>query len=163
MSRTSLITAALLLGVAAATLAQRPFEDRDGFARFSRTPAIHNISYDGQFTFVRVQYDTAPGGFWAGGRPSWVHGYPLAEQNLMRIMNDLSFFNARTEHVNVLRLEDPDLFKYPLAYLIEVGWWALSDDGAAALRAYTQKGGSVIVGGCKVPGWRGHDTGRRGP
>ena len=92
-------------------------------------PAIHNVPYDGQFTFVRVQYDTAPGGYWAGGRPSWVHGYPLAEENLMRIMNDLSFFNARTDEVNVLSLEDPELFKYPLAYIIEVGWWTLSDAG----------------------------------
>ena len=90
-------------------------------------PPIHNVPYDGQFTFVRVKYDTAPGGYWAGGRPSWVHGYPIAEENLMRIMNDISFFNARTDEVNVLTLDDPELFKYPIAYIIEVGWWTLSD------------------------------------
>ena len=36
----------------------------------------------------------APGGNWAGGRPSWVHGYPLAEQNLMRIMKEISLLDA---------------------------------------------------------------------
>jgi hypothetical protein len=155
----SWIAAALVLLVAAGALAQRRFEDFDGFRGSGRIPTIHNAPYDGQFTFVRVQYDTAPGGYWAGGRPSWVHGYPLAEENLMRIMNDLSLFNARTEEINVLSLEDPDLFKYPVAYIIEVGWWTLSDAGAAALRTYIQKGGFVIVDDFKTIGWRGNGTG----
>ena len=47
-----------------------------------------NIPYDGRFTFVRVNYTTAPGGHWYGGWPAWGRGYPLAEQNLMRIMNE---------------------------------------------------------------------------
>jgi hypothetical protein len=158
VTRKLLIAGALLLCVAVAAMAQRRF-DGFGFDEYARTPAIHNVPYDGQFTFVRVQYDTAPGGFWAGGRPSWIHGYPLAEENLMRIMNDLSYFNARTDQINVLRLEDPELFRYPIAYLIEVGWWTLSDAGAAALRAYIQKGGFVIVDDFKMIGWRGIATG----
>ena len=123
MTRPSLVAGVLLLCAAAAALAQRRFEDAFGQGGYGRVPALHNVPYDGQFTFVRVKYDTAPGGYWAGGRPSWVHGYPLAEENLMRIMNDLSFFNARSDAVNVLTIEDPELFKYPLAYLIEAGWW----------------------------------------
>jgi hypothetical protein len=158
--RRSLIAGALVLCVAAAALAQRRFDGGfGGFGGYGRVPAIHNVPYDGQFTFVRVKYETAPGGTWAGRRPSWVHGYPLAEENLMRIMNDLSFFNARTDDVNVRTLEDPELFKYPVAYIIEVGWWTLTDAGAAALRAYIQKGGFVIVDDFKVLGWRGVPTG----
>ena len=112
MRRRSLIAGAVVLLLAAAALAQRRFDDFGGFGGgYGRVPAIHNAPYDGQFTFVRVQYDTAPGGYWAGGRPSWAHGYPLAEENLMRIMNDLSFFNARADNINVLTLEDPELFK----------------------------------------------------
>jgi hypothetical protein len=26
-----------------------------------------NVSYDGRFTFVRLKYTTAPGGYWYGG------------------------------------------------------------------------------------------------
>src|ERR1700719_4585928 len=113
-----MIAGALVLCVAAAALAQRRFDDRGGFGGYGRAPS----------------FDTAPGGFWAGGRPAWAHGYPLAEEHLMRIMDDLSFFNARTDTINVISLEDPELFKYPLAYIIEVGWWTLTDAGAAALR-----------------------------
>src|ERR1700730_4013201 len=47
-----------------------------------------NARYDGRFTFVRLNYTTAPGGYWYGGQPAWAHGYPIAEQNLMRIMNE---------------------------------------------------------------------------
>ena len=79
---------------------------------------------------MRVNYETAPGGYWAGGRPSWSHGYPLAERNLMKIMNEVSYLGAHDEEINTLSLEDPQLFKYPVAYIIEVGWWTLSDHGA---------------------------------
>ena len=77
----------------------------------------------------------------------------------MRIMNDISFFGGRTDDVNVLTLDDPELFKYPIAYIIEVGWWTLTDREAAALRAYIQKGGFVIVDDFKTLGWRGNGTG----
>jgi hypothetical protein len=157
--RRSLVAAALAIACAAAALAQRRFDDF-GFGGYrGRVPEIHNIPYDGRFTFVRVKYDTAPGGYWAGGRPAWVHGFPLAEQNLMRIMTDMSYLNPHVEEINVLTLDDPELFKYPVAYIIEVGWWTLSEREAAALRAYIQKGGFVIVDDFKVLGWRGIDTG----
>jgi len=105
---------------------------------------LPNVSYDGRFTFVRLRYTTAPGGFWYGGWPAWGHGYPLAEQNLMRIMNELSFLNPHIE-INTISLDDPELFRYPVAYIIEVDWWAMTDREAAALRAYIDKGGFVIV------------------
>ena len=158
MRRAALIAAVLLIAAGAA-LAQRRLEDF-GFGGFrGREPAIKNIPYDGQFTFVRIKYDTAPGGYWAGGRPSWVHGYPVAEENLMRIMTDVSFLSPHLDEFNVLTLDDPELFRYPVAYLIEAGWWTLTDAETAALRAYIQKGGFVIVDDFKTLGWRGNDTG----
>lgn len=121
--------------------------------------SVRNIPYDGRFTFVRVRYETAPGGFWAGGRPSWVHGYPLAEQNLMRILKDLCLLDAHVDDMNVLTLDDDALFKYPVAYLIEPGWWSLSDREAIRLRQYLLKGGFLIVDDFKPDGWRGDGTG----
>jgi hypothetical protein len=83
-----------------------------------RSPRINNIAYDGMFTFVRVRYTPAPGGNWAGGRASWTHGFPLAERNLMRIMKDLSYLDMHEDRVNVLSLDDPKLFHYPIANII---------------------------------------------
>ena len=117
-----------------------------------------NARYDGRFAFVRVKYETAPGGYWWRGQPSWAHGYPTAEANLMQIMNNVSYLGAHDE-IDTIALDDPELFKYPIAYIIEVSWWTLTDKEAAGLRAYMQKGGFVIVDDFKVygdfgsPGW----------
>ena len=77
----------------------------------------------------------------------------------MRIMSDMSYLGPRLDDVNVLSLDDPELGRYPIAYIIEVGWWTLTDREAAALRAYIQKGGFVIVDDFKTLGWRGNGTG----
>src|SRR5262249_22326750 len=126
-----------------------------GFARgpFREYPTI---PYDGRFTFVRLKYTTAPGGYWYGGWPAWGHGYPLSEQNLMRVMNEVSFLNPHLEEINALTLDDPQLFRYPVAYVIEVDWWAMTDQEADALRAYVKKGGFVIVDDFKPRRFRGY-------
>jgi hypothetical protein len=114
-----------------------------------------NIGYDGRFTFVRLNYTTAPGGYFYRGEPAWAHGYPLAEQNLMRIMNEVSFLGAHSEEINTLRLDDPELAKYPIAYVIEPDWWTMTDREAVALREYLQRGGFLIVDDFKGRAFRG--------
>ena len=69
----------------------------------------------------------------------------VSEQNLLKIMNEVSMLDAHDDAFNVLALDDPQLMKYPLIYLIEVGWWTLSESEAAGLRAYLQKGGFLII------------------
>src|SRR5882672_9744249 len=95
LRRTLRVLAAAMVSVllAASALAQ--------FGGGPRGPFIvrPNIHYDGQFTFVRLKYTTAPGGFWYGGWPAWGHGYPLAEQNLMRIMTEVSYLAPHIEEI----------------------------------------------------------------
>ena len=38
-------------------------------------------------------------------------------------------------------LDDPELFKYPIAFMWEPGFWNLTDEEASAFRAYLTKGG----------------------
>jgi hypothetical protein len=149
--------AALVLLAAVTVLAQgRRF---GGFGSPRRVEELPNASYDGRFAFVRVKYETAPGGYWYRNLPAWAHGYPLAEQNLMKIMNEVSYIDAHDETINTLTLDDPELFRYPVAYIIEVSWWAMTDREAVALRDYIHKGGFVIVDDFKAtgdfgsPGW----------
>jgi hypothetical protein len=149
--RTLIVVAALLAGAGGVALAQR----RGYFEDSGREPAIHNAEYDGRFTFVRLKYDTAPGGYWYRGLPAWAHGYPVAEHNLMRIMNEVSYLAPRIDDITVLTLDDPELFKYPVAYIIEPGWWTMTDGEVLALRTYLAKGGFVIVDDFKVRGWGG--------
>ena len=80
-----------------------------------------------------------------GYTPPWAHDYPRAERNLMRIADELTLLAPRIDGGNVLRLDDPELFKYPLAYICEPGFWSQTDREAAALRAWLLKGGFLIV------------------
>jgi hypothetical protein len=155
------VLAALALLVAVGAFAQRRFGGGGrGFGGPRQSlSTMPNVPYDGRFTFVRVKYETAEGGYWYRGLPAWAHGYPMAEQNLMRIMNEVSFLGAHDDAITTLTLDDPELFKYPIAYIIEVSWWAMTDREAVALRTYIRKGGFVIVDDFKAtgdfgsPGW----------
>ena len=126
-------TAALLLGVAAPTSLPRLTD-----------PEHNNIKYDGRFTFARLVYTTAPGGYYYRGLPAWAHGYNLAEENLMKITQEISMLDSSPERTVVVALDDPELSRYPLAYMAEPGWWTLNDREAAGLRSYLLKGGFII-------------------
>jgi hypothetical protein len=146
----ALVAVACLIG--AATLsAQRPF---GGFG-FADTydPKIQNPDYTGQFTFARIKYVTGPGGYYYRGIPAWSHGYVpdprrgsgRAETNLMRIMDEVTYLAPRITESVVATFDDPELFKYPVAYLTEPGFWTMNERETAGLRAYLLKGGFLIV------------------
>jgi hypothetical protein len=53
------------------------FDDfRSAFGSRADVSTASNIPYDGKFAFVRLTYDTLPGGYWYRGQPAWSHGYP---------------------------------------------------------------------------------------
>lgn len=109
-----------------------------------------NVPYDGLYHFVRVQYDSRGGrggGFFRrrGGGALWAHDYPRAERNFLAILDETTSVPAQTGGSNVLRLDDPELFRYPIAYIVEVGYWDPSDAEVAALGEYLRKGGFLIV------------------
>jgi hypothetical protein len=117
-------------------------------ARFGDTPVpfqpAPNAPYDGQFTFARLTYTTGPGGFYYRGLPAWAHGYPNAEGNLMKIMNEVSLLGAHTDGFEYVALDDPNLHKYPVCYMTEAGYWTMSDAEASMFRSYLEKGGFAI-------------------
>src|SRR6187397_3127702 len=117
-SRVAGITALALL------LAGLAFAQRGGFRDFDGPlppPPTAGPAYDGRFAFVRLTYDTLPGGYWYRGQPAWSHGYPTSEKNLMEILASVTLVPAHRE-TKTLSLEDPEIFKYPVLYIIEVSW-----------------------------------------
>jgi hypothetical protein len=138
----ALVVLGVCLALAAGALAQRRFGFREDGPRVE--PQVHNPPYDGRFTFTRLRYTTAPGGYYYRGLPAWAHGYPTADTNLSKILNTLTTVAPRLDGGVVLAMDDPELFKYPVAYMTEAGFWVLSDAEAAELGAYLKKGGFVI-------------------
>jgi len=108
-----------------------------------------NVPYDGLLTFVRLrytpsQYGWGGGGFFGGVDYNWDHDYPRADRHVMTIMKELTAAGVRNDGSNVLGADDPELFKYPIAYMSEPGYWTLTDEEAATFRAYLTKGGFII-------------------
>jgi hypothetical protein len=103
-----------------------------------------NTPYDGRFVFVRLQYDTGfGGGFGRRGAP-WSHDYPDGELHFTRILDELTLLHVRIDGSNILSLDDPELFNFPIAYMAEPGFWEVSDTQAANFRQYLLKGGFAI-------------------
>ncbi len=128
-----------IASLAVAASAQEFFGGEGG-----REPEVHNTPYDGRFTFTRARYTTGAGGWYYRGLPAWAHGYPNAEQNLMKIMNELSNFRPHITEDNVYALDDPELCRYPIVYVTEAGYWSMTDENAKGLRDYLLKGGFAI-------------------
>ena len=151
MRRTTAIAALLIVTSVATALAQRRGGFGGGGSRGATIPIRPNTAYDGRFTFVRVRYGPDYG--FASQRLPWSHDYPAGEQHFMKILGELSFLNPHADETNILTFDDPQLFKYPVAYLCEPGSWVMSDQEAASLRAYLHKGGFMIVDDFRYQHW----------
>jgi hypothetical protein len=106
-------------------------------------PYNQNVSYDGRFTFVRLRWHSE-GRFRGGWGSAWDHDYPRAEQHLSLILRELTSLDIRTDGSRILALDDPELSKYPIAFMWEPGFWMLTDREAESFRAYLLKGGLAV-------------------
>jgi hypothetical protein len=102
-----------------------------------------NPGYDGRFTFTRVRYG-GPGFFGRGGS-TWSHDYPAADRNMHRILDFLTSVRVHRAGTNVFTLDDPEIFRNPILYLSEPGFWRASDGELHQLRLYLLKGGFLIL------------------
>jgi hypothetical protein len=121
----------LVVAVPLAAAAQR-----GGFFGSNRRVRYRTVPYDGRFTFVRVQYAQYGG---------WAADYPTMETNLTQILREITELRPHESGSNVHTFDDPELLKYPIAYLSEPGYWYPSDAEVLGLQQYLQKGGFLIV------------------
>ncbi|GMV05761.1 MAG: hypothetical protein AMXMBFR53_20380 [Gemmatimonadota bacterium] len=117
-----------------------------------RQDDAYNAPYDGKVHFVRIRYTPFGGGdsFFGrrrgGGRePMWAHDYPRGERNFAKIIRETTYVQALVDASNILTFDDPRLFQYPIAYIVEVGAWQPTEPEVEGLRAYLLKGGFLIV------------------
>jgi Domain of unknown function (DUF4159) len=108
-----------------------------------RNPTHARVEYDGRFTFVRLRWrpEGSGRGFWSS---AWDHDYPRAEQHLTQIIRELTYLDMRNDGTSILTLDDPELFRYPIAFMWEPGFWNLTDSEATSFRAYLEKGGFAV-------------------
>lgn len=97
-----------------------------------------NAPYDARFTFARLRYPVYT-------RSGWEFDYPEMERNLMSMVAEVTSIQPHVRESNIHAMDDPELLKYPIAYLSEPGYWHVSATEAEALRTYLEKGGFLIV------------------
>ena len=115
-----------------------------GFRRFVWEP---NVPYDGKFTFARISYTVY------GGRSGWEYDYPAMERHLMTMLEEITELRPHRTGSNIHALDDPELLKYPVAYLSEPGYWHPSESEVLGLRTYLAKGGFLIVDDFRQNEW----------
>jgi hypothetical protein len=170
------IAAALAMSGAMASVAiarqelnGRPFGDQFGQGRGRMPREMANLApgqvpYTGRFTFARLRYEMADAGLNEGGfgrrrggwrEPPWSHDYPRAEHNFMKILKEISTLDPYMgpEGGTIVDIGDPALFKFPLAYMSEPGYWTQTDAEAGNLRRYLQKGGFLIFDDFRGRDW----------
>ena len=135
----AILAAACLADLSAVALAKAEGRERRA------DPGEPRADYDGRFVFTRIRYGPAVemrGRF--RREPTWMHDFPRADFHFMKILSELTFVPTFNDQGNILTLDDPDLAKFPIAYMSEPGFWTMSEAEREGLRNYLLKGGFII-------------------
>lgn len=97
-----------------------------------RAAAPHN------FYFSRAAYSSG-GRYW-----SWQTDYPKADQQFLTVVKRLTNLDA-SDREHAVRLDDPDLRRFPFLYAVEVGRMSLTPAEVQGLRGYLLAGGFLVV------------------
>jgi hypothetical protein len=111
-----------------------------------------DANLSGRFTFVRVRFHMGIDPSWGysnilgDGGPPWSHDYPDAGRHLMKIMAELSKIDANLDiNEPIVTFDDPAIFKFPFAYICEVGFMDMNEKEIAGMREYLLRGGFLLV------------------
>ena len=95
------------------------------------------------FSFVRLRY--AVGGSTGRYNPHrWAIDYPDADLNLSFRLQQMTSMRVDPD-TRVIRITDPDLFRYPFVYAVEPGDWSLSEQEVQLMRRYLLNGGFFMA------------------
>ena len=91
-----------------------------------------------EFYFTRAVYSS--GYRWS----RWATDFPKADRQFMIAVNSLIDIDG-AEHENAIRLDDPNIRRFPLLYALEVGDMYLSPAEVEGLRDYLLAGGFLVI------------------
>jgi hypothetical protein len=143
------------------TPTDKPSEKAGATFRYADERMGEKQDMSDKFMFARIHFGPVfPGVFWGDGRgaPPWSHDYPEAGLHLRKILTELSKTQVHNDiNEYVFTFNDPNLCKYPFAYLCEVGFMDLSDDEIKGMREYLLRGGFLLVDDFRDQRGRGYE------
>jgi len=121
----------------------RPFKDYPA-AEYTDFPLPSDWQKTTEWTRARLHYSSTRRR--RGGLDlNWTIDYPRSDRHLLEGVRRLTRIDTRSvEQVVDLDGED-DVYNWPMLYAVEVGYWRLSDQEAAQLREFIQRGGFLMV------------------
>jgi hypothetical protein len=97
------------------------------------------------FTFTRVIFrSNFRAGGYRGGWTGWVNDYPDSDLNLSWRLQQLTAMKVDPDG-RVVKLTQPDLFDFPLIYMVKPGRMVLRDEEIPPLRKYLLNGGALMT------------------
>ncbi len=102
-----------------------------------------------RFTLGRIYFDAPMSRRFRGPvgsdfGPPWSHDWPRSEEHFMKIIAEVTRLDVNPGG-HIISFQDDECFRYPIAYLCEVGYIDLSDDEARRMAEYLLRGGFLIV------------------
>ena len=110
-----------------------------------------------KFKFCRMKNAPMnPGAFLGDRGEEWSHDYPEAGLHFSKILSELSKLQVvLDENEWIFSFADPNLMKYPFAYMCEVGYMQLTDEEITGMREYLLRGGFLLIDDFRSTGqWR---------
>ena len=126
----------------AAPIAEVTAERQRVLRREDFRPTLKNPSADArEFFFTRAVYSGGRG--YRGG--SWRTDFPKADRQFLTIIDRLIDLLDAYERENAVRLDDPDLRRFPFLYALEVGYMYMTEPEVKGLRDYLLAGGFLMI------------------
>jgi hypothetical protein len=77
--------------------------------------------------------------------PPWKHDFPESDEFAVSLLHELTGVRVGPNSYEIVRLDSPDVFKYPFVYLSEPGFLALTNKEIANLGEYIRRGGFIMA------------------
>jgi len=135
----------VLLAGAAFLYAQKPFQQyRNTVEDYSDYPLPSNWDKPAEWVFARLKYrDIAR--FQYGTDLYWTMDYPRGDRHLAEGVRRLTSVDVRSVEQVVELDGSDDIYNWPFLYAVEVGFMDLTEENAAQLRTYLDRGGFLMV------------------
>ena len=139
-----------LLTTALALTPPKPFRQYPG-REYENFPLPPDYTEKTEWQFARLMYPAYLGGYnrfrfrgidnWKEGGSSWTTDYPRADRHLSTALRRLTRVHVRSVEQPVDLDDGDDVYNYPWLYAVEVGHWQLTDEQAAKMREFLDRGG----------------------
>lgn len=100
-----------------------------------------------EYTFARVDFTMSTRGYFSvnqEGQVPWKHDYPYSEDFFLTMVSQATGVHSSPDAYEIVKLESPDIFRYPFLYFSEPGFMELTDEEVENLREYFDRGGFAL-------------------